>query len=255
MRLDTYLYKNGLAKSRTYAAELIKNNLVQINSRIISKASFIVSENDNVQVVSELYDYVSRAAIKLKTAVESFKIDLKNKVVVDIGSSTGGFTDYCLKNNAKKVYAIDVGTNQLVDTLKNDSRVISLENCDIRSVDNNIFKENIQFICCDVSFISVIKIIGKISELATDSCDIIILVKPQFEVGAKFLNKNGVVKDKKSVINCVSNIYNIVSSLGFSIIDFKASDILGKGGNQEYLLYIRREKKTSLNFASLIKRI
>lgn len=255
MRLDSYLFENDLAKSRTYAAELIKNNLVLVNNVSVNKPSFKVSFGDEVIVIAELYDYVSRAAYKLKTAKEAFNFSLDGKVVLDIGSSTGGFTDFCLENNASKVYAVDVGSNQLVDKLRNDSRVISLENCDIRDITYQHLNEDIDFICCDVSFISLTKIISKISDIATNSCDIILLFKPQFEVGAKNLNKQGVVKNKKSIITALALFTDLIKNYNLNIVGFKASDIQGKSGNQEYLMYLKKDSETNLNIEEMMSEL
>ncbi|MFV0255786.1 MAG: TlyA family RNA methyltransferase [Erysipelotrichaceae bacterium] len=255
MRLDNYLFQHNLAKSRTYASELIKNNLVMVNNQIVSKASFKVCSEDKIVIIAQLYEYVSRGAYKLKMAIESFKINLTDKVVIDIGASTGGFTDYCLKNNAKYVYAIDVGTDQLVNDLKKDHRVKSLENCDFRDLDSSLIKQPINFICCDVSFISISKILPKIAELSTLECDIILLFKPQFEVGPKHLNKHGIVKDNKYTKLAFETLYLQICNLNFRVLDFVASDILGKKGNQEYLLYLSKKEGRELALAELIKRI
>jgi len=228
-----------MVKSRTYGQELIANSLVKVNNEVITKASFSISENDVVQIIEELYDYASRSALKLKAAIEHFKIALLDKVVLDIGSSTGGFTDFCLRSGCKKVYAVDVGTKQLLARLKENPKVIVKENTDIRNIDKKDIEE-IDFICCDVSFISLRLIMAKISELSNNDCAIICLFKPQYEVGLKLLSKKGIVKDKTAVKKCLTEFLTDLKGHNLVFLDVIKSPILGKDGNQEYLLYLKQ---------------
>ena len=183
-------------------------------SNVINKAGFLVSGNENIEV-KNICPFVSRAGLKLSGALKDFNVSIKDKIVLDIGSSTGGFTDCALQNGAKKVYSVDVGTSQLDSSLKQDKRVVVMENTDIRTLEKNKV-EDINFIVCDVSFISLTKISAKISELLNAGDFMIILIKPQFECGKSEAKKHkGIIKDEKlhkSVVEQVKNdflIHNI----------------------------------------------
>ena len=242
MRLDKYLTVHKLTKSRTFARELIENSAVTVNDRTVNKAAFEVKPDDRVEITSKEPVYVSRAALKLKAAIDYFKIDLKDKTVMDIGSSTGGFTQYCLLSACQKVVAIDVGKDQLDPQLRHDQRIILKENTDIRDIDKKELP-CIDFICCDVSFISLRLVLPKISEIASGGCDIICLFKPQFEVGAKNLNKTGVVKDQTLAKKVLKELAENLNDYGLALKGALASPILGKSGNQEYLLWLKKGSK------------
>ena len=212
-RLDVYLVKVNIVPSRSKAAELINNNKVMVNNKIISKASYEVNENDDIKILNnEVLKYVSRGGLKLEKAINYFNLSLKDKVILDIGSSTGGFTDCALQNGAKLVYALDVGTNQLHESLKNNNKVISMENTNFKDVTSEMFKESIDLYVCDVSFISILTIIRKLKEL-DNNFDIVILFKPQFEVGKNNLNASGVVKNPNAIISALNNFAYFLSSL------------------------------------------
>jgi len=255
MRLDQYLVERLQLRSRTYAQNLIAENQVLVNDKIVNKPSFQLTDDDTVYVLPQEEEYVSRGAYKLKTALDKFNIDLNDKTVLDIGSSTGGFTDICLQRGARMVYAVDVGKDQMVDKLKADPRVILMEGTDFRLLDKTIFPNPIDFLCCDVSFISSQKILSKIADLQFDNCDIIILIKPQFEVGQAFINKHGVVKNLKKVETMLLEYYDFALNKNFKILDIVKSGITGKEGNQEYLLYLTNKTSASLNVSQYQKRI
>ncbi len=240
VRLDNYLYVNKLSNSRTKAQELIKANLVFVNDVCINKSNYQVSESDKVKVINKGI-YVSRAANKLKHAIDKFKINLKNKVVLDIGSSTGGFTQICLFNGASKIYSIDVGTNQMDKSVSSNKKVRLFENTDFRSVELNLFDEKIDFVCCDVSFLSLTKIIDKLVELIPYKYSGVFLIKPQFELDdIKIKNFKGVVKDNNIRLKVVSKISKYLTEKNFKIIETIESPIKGKEGNIEYLIYVKK---------------
>ncbi len=243
-RLDIFV-KEKLNISRQKSAELIKLSSVIVNGKIINKPSFKVENTDNIDITDtdNVLKYVSRGGYKLEKALKCFNISLDNKWCMDIGASTGGFTDCMLKNGAEKVYACDVGSNQLVDSLKYDSRVISYENTDIR--DLNI-DEPVDFIGCDVSFISIEYIISDIKRFLSNDGEVVVLIKPQFEAGRSFINKNGIVKNPKVHKRVINDIINYSRKFKLYPYDVTFSPIKGGDGNIEYLLYLK-SKEVSFN--------
>ncbi len=240
MRLDVYLTEKHLTKSRSAAADVIKSGGVSVNGRIVEKSSFDVDENDKVEIVGEMPKYVGRGGYKLEKAISARGIDLKGKVCVDVGASTGGFTDCMLQNGAAKVYAVDVGTGQLDSKIKSDSRIVSLENTDIRRFEP---PEKADFVGADVSFISLKLILSHIFRLLKDNGEAVVLIKPQFEAGRKALSKKGVVRDEKTRLRVVREITDFAKNCGFEIVGYDLSPITGGSGNIEYLLTLRKEKK------------
>jgi 23S rRNA (cytidine1920-2'-O)/16S rRNA (cytidine1409-2'-O)-methyltransferase len=212
IRLDKYLAFNNIVESREKARRLIKKGKVLVDDKKIVKPSFDVDEKNEIELL-ENYKYVGRGAFKLLKAIDAFKLDLKDKVCLDIGSSTGGFSQILLENNVKKVYAIDVGTDQMHEKIRNDERIILNENTNARDYVN---KEKVDFICCDVSFISVTKIMSTFAENLKEDGEMVILVKPQFEAGeGKVIN--GIVKDKKILQKTVLNIESAFEENGFEV--------------------------------------
>lgn len=239
MRLDKFLVENKNIKTRSKALDLIKRKLVKVNDEIITKAGYEVKEVDNVVIIDNL-KYVSRAGLKLEEALIKFNISLENKIVVDVGTSTGGFSDCALKNKAKFVYGYDVGTNQLDDSLKNIKNLKIYEQTNILDVtdfhDNDIF-------LIDVSFTSIIPILEK---LVNYKKEIICLIKPQFEVGINNLKK-GIVKNKKTAYEAVLNIEKFLKTKNYYIFDMFESSLKGKDGNQEFLAYLIPSFDNSIN--------
>ncbi|RXJ95751.1 TlyA family rRNA (cytidine-2'-O)-methyltransferase [Arcobacter sp. AHV-9/2010] len=237
MRLDLYLTKHFNIQSRNKALEIINSNKVKIDGKIVSKASFLVDEKMKIELLEEDF-YVSRAAYKLKYFLDELKneINLKDKIALDIGSSTGGFTQILLEFDIKKVVCVDVGTNQLHERVKKDKRIEFFENCDIRD-----FKSDICFdiVTCDVSFISILKIIDSINSL--DFKNIIILFKPQFEVGTLIKrDKKGVVKDKNAILKAKENFLSKAFSLNWKLNYNSISKLVGKDGNEEEFFYFSK---------------
>lgn len=254
-RLDVTLVNKNLINSRTKALELIKNGNVLVNEKVILKPAFLVDENDQIMIKDDpLLAYVSRGGLKLKKALNAFNIKLDNLIIMDIGASTGGFTSCALKENAKKVYAIDVGSNQLHESLKNNSKVISFENTNFKDIAKCDVSDKIDMYVCDVSFISLRTIIDTLMKY-DDNFTLIALFKPQFEVGHSNLNKNGVVKNKKIIMMAINSFVNYLTYNNIAILNFTYSPIIGqKEGNIEYLFYLKnKEKSKQINYNSIIE--
>lgn len=235
MRLDLYLTTNFNIQSRNKANELIKANKVKCNGAIITKPSFNVEDNHTVELLEEDF-YVSRAAYKLKYFLEELRLDLNHKNALDIGSSTGGFTQVLLENNILKVTCVDVGSNQLHEKIKNEHRISFFENTDIRDFQSH---ESFDIITCDVSFISILHILNDIHRLA--SHDIIILFKPQFEVGQHIKrDKKGVVQDPKAIALARLQFIDATQRLQWKLHKSSISKLQGKQGNQEELFYFTK---------------
>ncbi|MEA3498312.1 MAG: TlyA family RNA methyltransferase [Campylobacterota bacterium] len=235
MRLDIYLTKHNNIQSRNKAQELIKAKKVFVNDKNITKPSFIVEDNSTIKIDEDNF-FVSRAAYKLKYFLEDNDIDLSNKTALDIGSSTGGFTQILLLSNVSNVTCVDVGTNQLHETIKDDKKIIVKENTDIRE-----FKSDTKFdiVTCDVSFISILNITDDIDRLSDDQ--IIILYKPQFEVGRDIKrDSKGVVLDKIAMNICRDEFISKTDSLGWNLIISQQSKVSGKSGNIEELFYFKK---------------
>lgn len=238
-RADICLLKLGLAKSRTHAKNIILEKRAFHDGKVIEKASLLVDEN-LVTVNSTVEDkYVGRGAIKLDSAIKNFELDLKDLVCMDIGASTGGFTQIMLNEKAKKVYAIDVGTNQLVDSLLNDERVVSLENTNFRYLDFEVIGEKVDFISIDVSFISLKYIFENLYKFLKEDSKIVALIKPQFECEGKSLNKKGIVKSKKVIENVIEKVKLYALANKLEVLEIIDSPILGGDGNKEKLALIK----------------
>lgn len=238
-RLDILIFNKGLASSRERAKQLVLNKSVKVNGKTIEKPGQKIEKNSVIEIVSQ-EEYASRGAFKLKKAIEIFKIDLVNKISIDIGASTGGFTDLMLKHGAKKVYAIDVGCNQLADVLKCDKRVVQMDKTNFRYIDTEIFTDKIDFVSIDVSFISLKYILTNVSKIIDSESDVVALIKPQFEAGRKNIGKNGIVKDKKIHLEVLMKINQYCIDNNLLLKDIIYSPITGGDGNIEYLTYIKK---------------
>lgn len=253
-RLDSILVTKGYFKSRAKAKYAIDSGNIYVNNIQITKSSKLISEEDNIEVRGETLKYVSRGGLKLEKAINVFEINLNNKICMDIGASTGGFTDVMLQNGAKKVYSVDVGHDQLDEKLINNKKVINLEGTNIKDIDVKDFN-TIDFISTDVSFISILQVIPKIYELLKIKGNAVILIKPQFEVGKQNLNKNGVVKDIKIHKKILESIIEQINKIGFEILNLNYSPIKGPAGNIEYLLYIEKNENNLLDSFELKNKI
>ena len=213
MRLDNYLVENDYFDTRNKAQIAIKNNNVLVNNKCINKNSYIVNSNDEVKIVGEVLKYVSKGGLKLEKAINEFDINLSNKVMCDIGSSTGGFSDVALQNNIKKIYAIDVGSNQMDNKIRNNKKIVLYENTDFRKIDSNILLD-VDIITIDVSFISVTKLLPYINKLGNVE-EIVCLIKPQFECGMEIASKyKGIILNKdihKNIIERVIKEFNNIN--------------------------------------------
>ena len=256
IRLDILLHIKGLSESREKSKALISENCVYVNGIIVNKPSLKISALSDIKIINPNTSYVGRGASKLEKAIKNFSISVENSVAVDVGASTGGFTDLLLKNGARKVYAIDVGHDQLHISLKNNEKVFNIENTNFRYIDSKIFKESIDIIVVDVSFISLSFILPKIVEISHINTDIITLVKPQFEAGKNNIGKNGIVKDKNVHLLVLNNLNNYCILNKMHIENLTYSPIKGGNGNIEYLAYLKHGEITKFNnenFKSIIK--
>ncbi len=244
MRLDIYLFQNNYAKSRQKAKTLVEGGNVKVNSKIIAKPAYEIdpSLDYTIEITNDCI-YVSRGGLKLEAILAYTGINVENKTCIDIGASTGGFTDCLLKNGAKLVYAVDSGTNQLDTSLKTNDKVVSIENYNARNIDISITNNLVDIITIDVSFISQTLIMPNALKLLKDDGVYISLIKPQFEVGRANIGKGGIVKDKKSVFLAVNNIISCAKLSSFACTSLIKSPILGGDGNTEYLAVFSKNNK------------
>lgn len=240
-RLDVLLVEQGLATSREKAKAVIMSGDVFVNGQREDKAgSTFDPEKVNIEVRGAKLKYVSRGGLKLEKALEVFPINLEGAVCMDIGASTGGFTDCMLQNGARKVYSIDVGHGQLAWSLRNDDRVVCMEKTNFRYTTPEDIPETPDFASVDVSFISLTKILEPAVNIIRDGAQMVCLIKPQFEAGREEVGKKGVVRDKKVHMDVVKRIADYVKTIGFVVLGLDYSPIKGPEGNIEYLLYIEK---------------
>ena len=239
MRLDLYLFENGFAHSRTFAKTLIAEGRVAINGKSVTKPSFNVDITDAVTVDTDEV-YVSRGAYKLRGAADAFDFEINGKKCIDIGASSGGFTDFLLRNGAKHVIAVDSGTNQLVLSLREDARVSVMENCNARYLEREQLEYTPNLAVMDVSFISATYIIPALYNVLADDSDFICLVKPQFEVGRSNIGKGGIVKDEKIRRSALTKVTEYAKSIGFTLVATTQSDVVGGDGNIEFLAHFKK---------------
>lgn len=237
VRLDKLLLDRGLVRSRERAKALILSGQVWVAGRRVDKAGTQVDINAPVELKTSDHPYVSRGGLKLEAALHTFQVVLTNKIAMDVGASTGGFTDCLLQHGAKKVYAVDVGYGLLDWKLRQDKRVILIERQNIRYLPRENIPEPIDIVTIDVSFISLKKVIPKVKEFLKPEAEMIALIKPQFEVGKGQVGRGGIVRDEAKQRQVVKEISNFCTALGFVIKGVIPSPILGAKGNQEYLLY------------------
>ena len=239
-RLDVLLVKRGLAESREKAKAIIMTGNVFVEEQREDKAGSTFAEDAQIRIKGTPMKYVSRGGYKLEKAMELWHVPLQDKLCMDVGSSTGGFTDCMLQNGAVKVYAIDVGTNQLAWKLRQDERVVSMEKTNIRYVTPEDIADPIDFSSIDVAFISLTKVLIPVWNLLKNGGRVVCLVKPQFEAGREKVGKKGVVRDKKVHEEVVCHIMTYALSMGYEILGLSYSPIKGPEGNIEYLLYIEK---------------
>lgn len=249
-RLDVILVNRGLAPSREKAKALIMSGNVFVKQQREDKAGTMFDENADIEIKGEKLPYVSRGGLKLEKAVKVWKPPVKDAVCMDVGSSTGGFTDCMLQNGAKRVYAIDVGTNQLAWKLRQDPRVVSMEKTNIRYVTEDDMPEKVDFVSIDVAFISLKKVMPAVFALMKEGAHIVCLIKPQFEAGREKVGKKGVVRDAGVHIEVINDILSFMRGYAFEILGLDYSPIKGPEGNIEYLLYMKKCKADSMEACS-----
>lgn len=234
------MVKRNLAESREKAKAIIMSGKVYVDGQREDKAGSSFSEEVTIEIKGNPLKYVSRGGLKLEKAIERYGLQLQGKICMDVGSSTGGFTDCMLQNGAKKVYSIDVGTNQLAWKLRQDERVVSMERTNIRYLTPDQIGDKPAFASIDVSFISLTKVLLPVRELLMESGEVVALIKPQFEAGREKVGKKGVVRDKKVHLEVIETVSSYATSIGFDCLDLDYSPIKGPEGNIEYLLYLRK---------------
>jgi 23S rRNA (cytidine1920-2'-O)/16S rRNA (cytidine1409-2'-O)-methyltransferase len=248
IRLDVYLTENGFAPSRSAAQAMIMAGDVYINNQKALKAGETVAGTENIEVRGKTAKYVSRGGLKLEKAMQVFPINLDGKVCMDIGASTGGFTDCMLQNGATKVYAIDVGYGQLAWKLRQDERVVNMERTNIRYLDTDSLDPVPEFFSVDVSFISL-KLVHPVAYSAIKNDGFAVcLIKPQFEAGRDKVGKKGVVREKSTHIEVIENTLAFTKEIGFSVQGLDFSPVRGPEGNIEYLMYIQKSDIPSKEF-------
>jgi 23S rRNA (cytidine1920-2'-O)/16S rRNA (cytidine1409-2'-O)-methyltransferase len=235
-RLDQLLVDSGLALTRSRAADLVRRGCVSVSGVLAAKPGALVRADASVAVTPEGSSYVSRGALKLEAALDSFGFETERRVVLDIGASTGGFTEVLLARGAAKVYAVDVGRDQLHAKLRADPRVVVLEATDARSLDAWLVREQVGAIVADVSFISLTLALPAALELAAPDAWLIALVKPQFEAGRKAVGKSGVVRKETDREKAVTRVWQFIEEKGWRVLGVIPSPVLGRGGNQEFLI-------------------
>lgn len=238
-RLDVLLVKRQLAPSREKAKAVIMSGIVYVDGQKEDKAGALFEEKVSIEIRGNALPFVSRGGLKLHKAFEVFPIDVREKICLDIGASTGGFTDCMLQNGAKKVYAVDVGHGQLDWKLRNDGRVVCMEKTNFRYVTKEQIPEPIDFAATDVSFISLTKILPAAKALLKPDAFMVCLIKPQFEAGREKVGKKGVVTDPAVHKEVIEKIETFAASIGFSVAGLDFSPIKGPEGNIEYLLFIQ----------------
>ncbi|OPJ56952.1 TlyA family RNA methyltransferase [Alkalithermobacter paradoxus] len=252
-RLDVLLVEGGYFDSREKARKSIMAGLVFVDGQRVDKSGTNVDDNSKIEVKGDAIPYVSRGGLKLEKAIKNFEIDLKDKVCLDIGASTGGFTDCMLQNGAKKVFSIDVGYGQLAWKLRQDDRVVCMERTNIRHVKPEDINELADFASIDVSFISLKLVLPSVRQLVKDEGYVVALIKPQFEAGREKVGKKGVVREKQTHIEVVQNILDITNEIGFEILKLDYSPIKGPEGNIEYLMYIKKsENPIKCNYEDIV---
>ncbi|KUO58893.1 MAG: RNA methyltransferase [Gracilibacter sp. BRH_c7a] len=247
-RLDVLLVQKGLVESREKAKALIMAGKVYSANIRLDKPGMMIEDHTELIIKGELHPYVSRGGLKLAKAIEIFKYEFTNMVVADIGASTGGFTDCALQNGAARVYAIDVGYGQLDWKLRSDPRVIVLERTNARHLESNSIPEQVDWVVCDVSFISIIKIFPAMLNILKENGQILILIKPQFEAGPENVGKNGVVKDKAIHRTVIEKVLTAGENQGLSVQGLSYSPIRGPEGNIEFLAWLTKDDKDGNKF-------
>lgn len=237
IRIDRLLVDRGLVESRERGHALILAGQVLVNGQKRDKAGSLVPEDAEIRILGEVLPYVSRGGLKLAAALKEFSVSAGGKVALDVGASTGGFTDCLLQHGAKKVYAVDVGYGQMAWKIRQDARVVTIERVNIRAIEPSLVPEAVDMAVIDVSFISLEKVIPSILQFLRTGAELVALIKPQFEVGREQVGKGGIVRDEVARNSAVSRVTEFIGSLGFEVKGVIPSPITGQDGNVEFLLY------------------
>ncbi|MCR4610506.1 MAG: TlyA family RNA methyltransferase [Lachnospiraceae bacterium] len=245
-RLDILVVDKGLAPSREKAKALIMAGQIFVNNEREDKPGNKFDDKSVIELHGKTLRYVSRGGLKLEKAIDSFNINLDGKICMDIGASTGGFTDCMLQNNASKVYSVDVGYGQFDWGLRNDERVVCMEKTNIRYVTPDDIDDVLDFASCDVSFISLSKVMPAAYNLLKSDGEMVALIKPQFEAGREKVGKKGVVRDKKVHIEVIESVCGAANDLGFNIKALDFSPVKGPEGNIEYLIYLSKTENIDI---------
>lgn len=251
-RLDAYLVDEGLISGRDLAKSIIMEGKVYVNNQKADKAGMQIGEKDKVEVRGQVQKYVSRGGLKLEKAMAEFPVTLEGKTAMDIGASTGGFTDCMLQNGATKVFAVDVGYGQLAWKLRTDERVVNMERTNIRNVSLEDIGEPLDFASVDVAFISLELVLPVAKALLKEGGEIVALIKPQFEAGREKVGKKGVVRDPEVHKEVIEKIVNFAQSIGFEVLGLEFSPIKGPEGNIEYLMYAKSGEGEKKDFSEFI---
>lgn len=258
-RLDVLVFEKGLAESREKAKVLIMEGLVYVDNQKSDKPGMNYSEHCNIEVRDNKPRYVSRGGLKLEKAIRCFDINLSGLNAMDVGASTGGFTDCMIQNGCEKVYAIDVGYGQLDWKLRNNPKVVNLERTNVRHLDKSLIKDEVDFFSVDVSFISLCLVLPVIREVIMPNALGVCLVKPQFEAGREKVGKKGVVREKSVHIEVLEKICGFCIQNGFLVLNLDYSPIKGPEGNIEYLLFLKKSDNINasefMDFENAIKNI
>lgn len=236
-RLDKYLVDAGMAASRTRAQALIQGGKVKMNGVVITSPAAPCSEDFNVELIGEDHPWVGRGGIKLDHGLDFFRVHVEDRVAIDIGASTGGFTDVLIQRGARQVYAVDLGSGQLDQKLRNDGRVIVMENTDCRTLTPAQFSIPFDLIVSDVSFMSLTKALEKVVDIARYGTELIALIKPQFEVGPEKLNKKGLVRDQESIQKSCDDVSAWLEGKKWTVKKIIDSPITSSAGNKEFLVF------------------
>lgn len=255
IRLDVYLTEHGLAPSREKAKAIIMSGIVFVDEQKCDKAGMTIGAEQKVEVRGNTLRYVSRGGLKLEKAMQSFPISLQGAICMDVGASTGGFTDCMLQNGAKKVYAVDVGYGQLAWSLRTDERVVNMERTNIRYVTAEQVGEALDFASIDVAFISLGLVLPVVYSLLRENGECVALIKPQFEAGKEKVGKKGVVRDPAVHEEVVERVCGIAEEVGFGVLGLDYSPVKGPEGNIEYLVYLKKDAKSLIDRADAAKEV
>jgi 23S rRNA (cytidine1920-2'-O)/16S rRNA (cytidine1409-2'-O)-methyltransferase len=254
-RIDILLVERGLADSREKAKKIIMAGVVLVDNERVDKPGTKVEIEKDIRIKGTPLKYVGRGGLKLEKAITEFSLDLNGKVALDIGASTGGFSDCMLQNGIKKVYAIDVGYGQLDWKIRSDPKVVTMDRTNIRHVTIEDIGELADFITIDVSFISLKLVLPVVKELLAEDGKVVALIKPQFEAGKENVGKKGVVKDKKVHREVIKSIYEHSKQLGLYFKDITYSPVKGAEGNIEYLAYLDKHNEDCIDIESILEKV